>query len=227
MSLRALARFAGVVVVLGAAAFALRDPVTRWLETPPTVGEAALAVRQGRYDDAERLLDRVLARRPDQRDANLLMAQVLIDRTNPKPARALECLSRVRTRNRQVQAVLRVQEGKALYQLRRLAESESAWLEALELNPRVPEAGWLLIQQYYLQGRDDEVARLALELHPRETDPIDRVRYLLELVREDVERLAAAGVIPWLEPAVKANPGDRASALALGRALVKEGRTEE
>lgn len=227
MSIGRFGRIGVLAVGLVLAAFAVRGPVARWWETPPNIAEAALAARESRHDDAERMLDRLLARRPDQRDANLLMAQVLIDRTNPKPEQALTCLARIKTRDPQLRAVLLVQKGKALYQLRRLAEAESAWLEARVLNPRIPEAGWLLIQQYYLQGREDEVVKLALELQPREFDPIDRVRYLLELVREDVERLAAAGVIPWLEPAVQANPGDRASSLALGRALVKEGRTEE
>src|SRR5262249_27578040 len=60
-----------------------------------------------------------------------------------------------------------------------------------------------------------------------EPDPQDRVRYLLELAREDVEHLAAAGVIQWLEPVVKLDPKDRRSALALGRARVKEGKIEE
>jgi predicted Zn-dependent protease len=215
------------LVLLAVAASLARPLIRRWLETPPSLAVAAELIRLGQFDGAERSLSTFLDRHPDHREANILLAQVLIDRPDPRPDEALERLKRVRTNYPVLRAVVLVQQGKAHYIAHRLARSEAAWTEARKLNPVVPEAGWLLIQQYYLQGRDDEARRLALELHPKENDPYDRVRYLLELVREDVEHLAAAGVIPWLEPAVKADAKDKASALGLGRALVKEGRAEE
>jgi tetratricopeptide (TPR) repeat protein len=216
----------GVVLAL-LAVVVLARPVARWLETPPSPAEAAVLLNRGRYDEAERALRRFLAESPGHREANLLMADVAINRPDPKPAAALECLDRIRSRDAMTRAAVLVRRGKALYMTSRLVGSESAWNEALALDPRVPEAGWLLIQQYYLQGREAEARGLALKLHPTETDAVDRVRYLLELAREDVERLSPAGILQWLEPAVRADSEDWNSAVALGRALVKEGRTDE
>lgn len=212
---------------VAAALYGSRDQLSAWFETPPTLAAISEMIHEGKYREAERGLALQLARHPDHRETNLLMAQLLIDRPNPQPEFALEHLRRVRSQYPPLRAAVLVQEGKAHYMAHRLVRSEAAWRDAVRTDPDVAEAGWLLIQQYYVQGRDDEVHALAMERHARETDPRDRVRYLLELIREDVDRLAAAGVIPWLEPAVQADPDDLHSALALGRALVKEGRADE
>src|SRR5262249_4828552 len=89
------------------------------------------------------------------------------------------------------------------------------------------EAGWLLLQLFYIEGRQDESRRLALRLAVIEPDPRDRVRLLLEPARFDAEPVAAAGVIPALEPAVKLDPTDVPSGLAYYRSLARDGRSIE
>src|SRR5262249_3509910 len=160
---------------LGLGLAGLARPVARWFERAPTIAESAEMIHAGRYDEAERALARFVADHPDHREGNILLGQVLIDRPNPRPSEALAHLDRVRSRSPQVRASVLVLRGKALYQLSRMAESEADWREAMRLEPHVPEAGWLLIQQYYVQGRRDEGRRLALALYPVETNPIDRV----------------------------------------------------
>jgi tetratricopeptide (TPR) repeat protein len=217
-----------VFVVLSASAViaivALGGPIGRWFQTPRSLRKARELVDQRMFKEAQAALEHILARKPDDREANMLMAQLQVEKEGPDPAAALAALKKIRTRDPIHLAAIRVIEGKAYYLSRRYAKAESAWLEALRLDPQVAEAGWLLLQQYYLQGRENESRSLALRLCAIEPDPQDRVRYLLELAREDVEHLAAAGVIQWLEPVVKLDPRDRMSALALGRARVKEGK---
>ncbi len=222
----ALSIVLGLIVVAAVLGLS-RRPVARYFAAPPSLPEAIADVDAGRLEEAEAVLIRYLALHPDNRDANLIMARVELDRQNPKMDAALACLAKVKGQDPRLRATVLTLRGKALYMQNRFAEAEACWNEALILHQSVAEAGWLTMQLYYLQGRDAESRKLALKLSPVETDPVDRVRYLLELVREEVERLAAAGVIQWLEPVVKLNPKDAHSVRALGEALAKQGRGDE
>lgn len=210
-----------------AAVAALARPVARLLEPSPTVTAALRQLREGRGDRAEATLGRVLAGRPGDRDAALLLARLWVERPGPRPEGALGLLKGVRPRDPRARASVLVLEGKAYSLAYRYREAEADWREALRLDPMTAEACWLLIQQYDLQGRSAEARRLAIRSAAVEPDPHDRARLLLEPAREDVERLAAAGLITRLAPVVRRDPGDRRSGLAYGRALVKEGRTAE
>jgi tetratricopeptide (TPR) repeat protein len=207
------------------------------LRPRPSLDGAIRLAESGSFDAALARVRDHLDAYPDDGAAHLLMAQVLlrrpdppgtpIDRPTPGPGRAaLGHLDRVRPRNPAMAVLVALNRGKALYRLLRLDEAEAAWLEALRLDPTVAEAGWSLLDLYYLQGREEEARRLALRLHEVEPDPRDRAQMLLELVRQDARPPAPRSLVDWFEPVVRQNPDDVRSAVALGLALVRDGRVE-
>ena len=207
------------------------------LRPRPSLDEAIARAEAGDYDAAEARIRAALAADPNSSAAHLLLAQVLlrrpdppptpVDRPSPGPGRvALEHLARVRPRNREMAVLLQLNRGKALYRLLRLEEAEAAWREALRLDPATAEAGWSLLDLYYLQGREDEARRLALRLFEAEPDPHDRVQLLLELVRQDARPPAPGSLVKWFTPVVREHPDDLRSTLAMGLALVRDSRLE-
>jgi tetratricopeptide (TPR) repeat protein len=155
------------------------------------------------------------------------MAQVALARQDQKPELALRHLARVRPRERAALAIVRLNEGKALSALGRYPQAEDAWLEALRIDPLVPEAGWALLGLYYVQGRRDDAHRLAMKLYEAEPDPHDRVQLLLELLRQDAKSLVEETLVDTLEPVVREHPDDKYSSIALGRALIHTSRPDE
>jgi len=197
-----------------------------------SLAEIAGLAESGRLDDAEARLVRLLDREPRDPGANLLAAQIAMGRSDPvtrsgigpdpKPARAaLGYLARVGSRNPKLAALSGLWRGKAQRHLGLLEEAEESWLEALRLDPTVPEAGWLLLQEYYLQGRAEEARELAVRLHEIEPDGRDRVLLLLEPLRQDVMPPAPASLVLWFEPITSQSPGDVRANIALGLALVR------
>jgi tetratricopeptide (TPR) repeat protein len=181
----------------------------------------------GRFDEAEgRLLDYLRAN-PDDQNARLILARASVERPDPKPDLALEQLRRLRPANPQSAAALKSVEGDAQYLGRRYDAAEASWLEALRLDPKVPEVGFRLLNIYAIQGRDDDSRRLALRLFVVEPDPHDRVQLLLQSIRHDAHAIEVGSIIHELGPVVDENPGDVRSALALGHALVRIGRQDE
>ncbi len=199
------------------------------------IGTIAALAEAGQTDEAERRLLRVLESQPENAEAHLLMAQILllpleqtVGQDEPsdefrvaQAERALEHLERVNREDPDIQAVHSLYLGKANFHLDHLPEAESSWLEALRLDPKIPEAGWALLDLYYMQGRADEGRRLALRLHQTEPDPNDRVELLLELVRQDAQPLAPGAVVEEFGPIAEAHPEDLASRIALGLGQVR------
>ncbi len=192
----------------------------------------------GRFDEAEARVRSYLAAGPEDYAADLLLAQVLLkrpdsasDRAEPghsAPARAaLEVLARVRPVNDDMAVALALNRGRALDRLLRFEEAEAAWLEALKISPTAPEAGWHLLNLYYLEGRDEEARRLALRLHRVEPDPHDRVLLLLELVKADARPPAPGSIIKLFDPVVRAHPDGLHAATTLGLARVRAGEVED
>ncbi len=125
----------------------------------------------------------------------------------PEAGLALDHLARIKAGDRGTRATVRLNEGKAYSALGQNDRAESAWKEALRLEPRVPEAGWDLLGLYYVQGRREEAHRLGLELYAIEPDPRDRVDCSWSCSARMPSRSAPERLIKTLEPIVHAPSG--------------------
>ena len=209
-----------------------------FLRPRPSLEDAIQLADAGKLDEAAEMIRTHLADRPEDDAAHLLLAQILLGRPDPTFDRPPTAAPRSRGGWRWSISVgsarripgwpslLQLARGKALDRLSRLDEAEAAWLEALRIEPTAPEAGWNLLNLYYLQGREEEARRLALRLFEVEPDPHDRVLLLLELVKLDARPPAPGSLVKWFEAVVRQNPGDLHSALALGLALTRAGQVE-
>ena len=197
------------------------------LGTAPRLDGLAPLIKARRFDEAEARIREFLRVHPGSLQANLLMAQVALDRDDQKPRLALDHLARIKARDRGTRATVLLNEGKAYSALGHNDRAEGSWKEALRLEPRIPEAGWALLSLYYVEGRREEAHRLGLELHAIEPDPRDRVQLLLELVRQDAQPIGPDSRIRTLEPLVRSDPEDFHMAIALGLALIRNSRVDE
>ncbi len=205
----------------------------------PRLDHVIALAQAGRFDEAQALAAEHARRDPGNNQAHVLIAQMALNRPepptppggrpDPKPALlALEHLDKVRIRpgDHALAAIVALNRGKAEYRLARMDDAEASWNEAIRLDPRVPEAGWCLLEIYYLQDRPGDARRLALRLHEVEPDPRDRVQLLLELVRQDAQPMEPGSVVQWFEPVVRQNPADLHASLALGLFLVRASQVD-
>ena len=213
------------IPVAAALAAGLIGAIVAWRTFAPTpaIGPGLSLAESRRYAEAEPKLAAYLAYDPSNARAGLAMANVLMNLEPPKVAEALDRLDAIRAANPSQAAYALMIRGKAHRALDQPGKAEAEWREALRRDPMVAEAGMLLLQLYYTEGRSDELRRLALRLHQSEPDPIDRVRLLLEAMRPDAEPLAAAGVIALFRSVVNEHPDDLYPALAYYRAMAKDG----
>jgi tetratricopeptide (TPR) repeat protein len=193
----------------------------------PSLDGADRLRAEGRFDDFEARLVEYLRVNPDDQDVRFDLASASVYRPDPKPDLALEQLRQLQPATPQMAAELKLVEGIAKFLGRRYDAAEASWLEALRLDPKVPEVGFRLLNLYAIQGRDDDSRRLGLRLFVVEPNPKDRVQLLLQLIRHDAHAIEVGSVIHELAPVVEENPADVRSALALGRALVRAGRQDE
>jgi tetratricopeptide (TPR) repeat protein len=212
---------------LAAAAWAVFRP-------RPDPGSAIPLAEAGRFDEAEAIVRAALRADPERPATNLLIAQILLKRPAPPEdgggeaalglARdALQHIDRIKHPPPGMRPLIPLWRGKALFRLGRMDEAEAAWGEALRLDPSSPDAGWGLLEIYYLETRTEDARRLALRLYEVEPDPRDRVQLLLELVRQDAQPPAPGSLVQWFEPVVRREPGGLGPALGLGLALVRNG----
>ena len=229
--------FALVSVVVLVASAGLVWAVRSSSRPAPTLEPIARLASSGSFDAAEAALGELLREHPDFDDAHLLEAQLKLDRpeppTNqgerpdPAPAiQALEHLAKVRPGASRRDALVLLYRGKAEYRMARLDQAEASWLDALKIDPAVPEAGWCLLEMYYLEGRGEKARPLALRLHEAELDPRDRVQFLLELLRQDARPMAPDSAVQWFEPAARQAPDDLHVGLTLGLALARTGQSD-
>lgn len=224
-----------VVVLIAAVAAAIALTGLGWgawsyFSPKPTLDEVPALAAAGRFAEAESRLRAYLRAYPDDARANYLIAQLILDRPGPSAddaRRALGYVEKIRPDSPGKAALAELYRGKAYFFLARFDDAEASWGKALKLDPTVPEAGWGLLELYYLQGRGDEARRLALRLHETETDARDRVKLLLELARQDYKVLAPGAIVQWFEPKVIQNPNDLHATLALGRGLILDSRIEQ
>ena len=77
------------------------------------------------------------------------------------------------------------------------------------------------------EARAEEAHRLGMRLFEVEPDPRDRVRFLLEMARLDLDRVAPGSVVQVFEPAWRQHPEHLPLALAVGLALVHNSQSAE
>ncbi len=192
----------------------------------------------GKLDEAEARARARVEGAPGDNAARILLAQILLRQAekaaNPSdPARvdsarrAIEYLEPVRPDTPAMAATVHLTLGNALDRLSRLDEAETAWLQALSEDPTTPEAGWNLLNLYYLQWREEEARRLALRLFEIEPDGHDRLMLLMELLRHDARPPAPGSIVKLFEPVVQARPDDLRAPMALGLAMTRASRGDE
>ncbi len=208
-----------------------------FLRPRPDTESAIPLAEAGRFDEAEAIVRAALKEEPGRPSANLLMAQILLNRPAPSEDEggetalatgrdALAHIDRIDHPPTSMRPLIPLWRGKALFRLGRLDEAEAAWVETLRIDPTSPEAGWGLLEIYYLETRTEDARRLALRLYEVEPDARDRVQLLLELVRQDAQPPAPGWLVQWFEPVVRRNPGGLGPSLALGLALVRNGELD-
>lgn len=206
-------------------AIALAGCLVWWASRPGlTLDGTERQIDLGQYHSAEAQLRAYLGEHPGDETAVLLLARVLVSRPEPDPEVALGLIERIRPSNPRQAALARMIEGDAHFWAHRYGRAEAAWLEALQLDPKLPEVGWKLLNIYAAQGRAEDSKRLALGLFAVEPDERDRVQFLLQLIRHDAHPIEAGAAVHELEPVVRADPSDFRSATALGLALIRSGR---
>jgi tetratricopeptide (TPR) repeat protein len=219
---------AAIVALLAASLwlFVRRPPQAR-TSAGLDVRQVGRLVAAGQFEQALQRVESAAAADPDNGVLRVMAAQLALDRPDAQPQRALEHLDRFRSADPVLAARAAFARGRAVYALYRFVEAEGCWLEALKLDPQIPEAAWALLDLYYLEGRPDDARRLALRQHDIEPDPHDRVHLLLELVRQDAEPPEPGTLAARFAPVVRAHPDDLHAVLTLGRALARNSQADE
>jgi tetratricopeptide (TPR) repeat protein len=190
------------------------------------LSEARALARAHRFDDAEQVLKRHLQSFPSDPQALLLRAQIATDRADPQPELALDCLARIHPSQNATAALIQFLTGKAEYQRSRFLAAETCWRKALKIDPLVPEAGSALMDLMEVEGRLEEAYELGLELFEREPDRKDRLRFLIELARLDLDRPDPESVARFLDPLAREDPDHLQITASLGLALIHNSRVE-
>ena len=198
-----------------------------WLLRPKaTLAGVETLIRAGRFDEVQNRFAAYLHDNPNDQDARYQLIGISLDRPDPKPDVALAELPRLKPANSMQDAVKHVFHAKALNLKHRVRESEVEFRRALAIDPSVAEAGWGLLNILMLQGRTGEARALAVRQHAFEPDPRDRVRYLLDMTREDAHESAPSSVASILKPVVAQDPDDVNSAAMLGLSTVRDGKID-
>ena len=217
----ALLALATVGTLAGGAAWVFRPP-------PASLEQARILVKAGAIDEASSRILLYLADHPEDVEGYQFLSSLLDrDPPAPDPARVLNGLDKLSPRKALARSLLSLNRGKSWYRQAHYDDAEAAWLDALQIDPTVPEAVWALLSLYYIQGRDRDARKLALAQYRAEPDPRDRVLLLLQLLRSDAQPPAPGAVVLSLSRIEKENPKDLHSMIALGLALVDDSRADE
>jgi tetratricopeptide (TPR) repeat protein len=194
---------------------------------PPTLEEVRAKARVGQFERAQALLERYLHTYPDNPQAHMLMAELATEPTNVDPKLALDHLHVIQPGNPKQAALVQFLKGKAHFQEGRYDLTENCWIEALRLDPIVPEAGWALVDLLDKEGRTEEAHALGIRLHEMEPDPRDRVKILLEMSRIDIETPDPLSQVELFQSLVREHPEHLPLCLSLGLSLIRVNRSSE
>jgi len=183
--------------------------------------------RNRQFEPAQSQLEAYLLAHRADNSAHLLMAQVATDRPVPQPVLALDHLRKIQPGSSNQAALVQFFMGKAQYQQGRYDLAEDCWREALRLDLKVPEAGWALFDLLGVEGRTVAAHQLGLRLHEIETDPRDRVQFLIEMIRLDIDKTAAGSIVILFQPLAEKVPDQLVIASTLGLALIHDSRVKE
>ncbi|MBI3462966.1 MAG: tetratricopeptide repeat protein [Planctomycetes bacterium] len=198
-----------------------------YLNRKSSLVQARTLLAAGDWARAEVELKKYLAggaRAAQTNEAKLLLAQVLA--RLEKHGESLELLESIPDTAPEAPRA-RVAQGNHYWDRAGWLKAESLWKRALQLDPRVPEAGWWLLDLYFMHGRFQEAEQLALQLYDTEPDSRDRIGLLWELVRQDNERMDPSTVKGRMEDALREHPDDFHSQLALARSYGGSGQIEK
>jgi predicted Zn-dependent protease len=176
----------------------------------------------GRLDEAESALRVQLARSPRHGEAWRWLARLEARRGNQR--RCAEALHRVPAwwpGKREDQFL----EGQAFLQAGRARDAERAWRGAVADDPLHPLSGPMvngatqsLVGLLLLQERQAEAREVLWQAHPQ-VQPREQPTILGTMMRVEVERIDPAEAVATLSRYAAADPDDRATRLALARAL--------
>jgi len=214
------------VVVLAVGGLATLG-ILRVMGSPSSLAEVYALARDHQFERAQVLLLRYLRVHPRDARAHLLMAQLATEPPRVRPERALEHLRSIRPESTKQAALIKFFEGKANFQQQRYDLAEASWIEALKLDPVVPEAGWALVDLLDKESRSEEAHQLGMKLHEVEPDRRDRVRILLEMSRLDIEAPDPLSQVPLFEPIIMAHPENLPLSITVGLALIRVNRSED
>ena len=208
-------------------------------------GLAKIAIREGRLEDAQALLRRVLAMRPDYLDATDLLGRTLL--ASRQPDRALPYLERAAAENPSDNSFASL--GIALLELRRLDSAAAVFRRALRLNPGradvLQNLGGLLVEEARgaeaipllerlvstngASGVGVGLLSVAYAQSGRVADAVQAARVTSEIAGEDVRALVLAAralllarrngdAARYLAEALRLDPGNREASAYLAQA---------
>jgi len=211
-------RALGAAVILAAASIL---GYVRWSPAPgPAWREIESAIAARRWADAEAALRRRLGARPDDRDAGLLLGELLFDRG--RGDEALPALQRI-DQGHPGWARAQTLIGEIAIRQRRIADAERAFRLAAEHDRGAVEARRRLVYILSLERRTAEARSVLRDLYRATRDPRHLADSILVFrIEDDVRDLG-----PDLEAFLRRAPDDPWLRRARGLFLLAQGRPAE
>lgn len=207
--------------LLGAVAWGLSRPV-------PSLDGIEEQVAAGDLKGAEFRARSVLRHRPGETTARLWLADLAVERAEaPDPQEALRLVAETHPTTPRQAAFARLIEGKARFRLKQLDAAETAWRDAIRLDPSRAPAAWALLHLYALQGRPDDARKLVLGVVGGIRDRRETARLLLHLLRPDAHPVSPQLVESELAPCLRQAPDDVETLRAVARARIDLQRADE
>lgn len=205
--------FLGGVIAVGLILFRL----TSTTDPARLREEARQNAIEGRWTDVEKRLRQI--EEPSADDYHLL---AIASQSRGADEEALEFLAKI-PRSSPPGAQAAVLQGQIALQRGRARQAESAWLEALDLDPSLTSARKGLVRIYSLQLRREEQLR---QLAILATGSAPRLDLILNWCISRGEIVKPSEAVPYLEEFVAADPDDWQSKISLADALRRQAQLE-